>query len=389
LKVLLITGGAPHYEQGLISGLVQNGVKVHVIGGEELETGQILGHPSVEFQNLRGRNYSKRSAFGKVWLILTYYYRLLTIVLSKNCKLIHIQWPYKLAFLDQTIFPLFYRIIGKRVIFTAHNIDQDARDKKSSIKNKIALWTLYNAVHHIIVHTDLMKAELIASFRVNAAKISVIPHGLMTAVPEVGLTREAVRRSFGIGETAPTILFFGMISPYKGLSYLIDALPLIRRKLPAIQTIIGGRIKDCPDYWTRIERSIQEERLAPQLKMRLEHIPDEEVEAFFKCADLLVMPYTSIFQSGVLFLGYRFGLPIVATDVGSLKEDIVDGQTGFVTKAGDAKALAETIIRFFESELYRDLPALRERIKSFAEARYSWDTIGKKTRELYEAVAHV
>ena len=66
-----------------------------------------------------------------------------------------------------------------------------------------------------------------------------------------------------------------------------------------------------------------------------EFIPDEETEIYFKAADVLVLPYRHIYQSGVLFLGYSFGLPVLAADVGSLKDEIVEGKTGFVFRPED------------------------------------------------------
>ena len=80
---------------------------------------------------------------------------------------------------------------------------------------------------------------------------------------------------------------------------------------------------------------------------RIEYIPDEETELFFKAADVLVLPYTRIFQGGVLFLGYGFGLPVIASNVGSLREEIVEGKTGFVFKARDSSDLAGIIGKYF------------------------------------------
>ena len=62
--------------------------------------------------------------------------------------------------------------------------------------------------------------------------------------------------------------------------------------------------------------------------LKIEYVPDAETEVYFKAADVLALPYTHIFQSGVLSLGYGFGLPVIAADVGSLKEEIIEGKTG-------------------------------------------------------------
>jgi D-inositol-3-phosphate glycosyltransferase len=116
---------------------------------------------------------------------------------------------------------------------------------------------------------------------------------------------------------------------------------------------------------------------------RVEHVPDEETELYFKAADVLILPYTRIFQSGVLFLAYSFGLPVIAADVGSLKEEIVEGKTGFVFKPQNSSDLASVISKYFESELFRNLETRRAEIKEYANERYSWDKVAAITTVVY------
>jgi len=101
-------------------------------------------------------------------------------------------------------------------------------------------------------------------------------------------------------------------------------------------------------------------------------VPDEESELYFKAADILVLPYTRVSQSGVLFLGYAFGLPAIATDVGGLRDDIIEGETGFLCRAGDPDDLADTIQAYFGSDLYANLETRRKQIQHFANERNSW-----------------
>src|SRR6185436_14841474 len=117
--------------------------------------------------------------------------------------------------------------------------------------------------------------------------------------------------------------------------------------------------------------------------LRMEFIPDEEMELYLKAADVTVLPYTRIFQSGVLFLAYSFGLPVIASDVGSLREDVVEGETGFICKPEDSLDLAKTIERYFSSNLYRDLDRRRGHIREYVRERHSWDTVGERTRSVY------
>lgn len=85
-------------------------------------------------------------------------------------------------------------------------------------------------------------------------------------------------------------------------------------------------------------------------------------------------------------LGYNFGLPVIATDVGSFREDIIEGQTGFICKAEDPEELAHKINEYFQSDLYANLESNRKKIIEYAADKYSWETIGKMTCDLYSRV---
>lgn len=118
--------------------------------------------------------------------------------------------------------------------------------------------------------------------------------------------------------------------------------------------------------------------------MKIEYIPDEQVEVFFKSSDVLMLPYKFIYQSGVLFLSYSFGLPVIATDVGSLREEIIEGETGFICKPEDPQDLSEKIDLYFKSELFKNLEKNRKIIKEYANERYSWYKVGEITHGVYK-----
>src|SRR5207248_9545054 len=180
-----------------------------------------------------------------------------------------------------------------------------------------------------------------------------------------------------------TLLFFGNIAPYKGLEYLISALTKLLNNDQRYRLIIVGNPKGSDEYWKQIHEAISGNGIRDRVSERIEYIPDEETELFFKASDALILPYTRIFQSGVLFLGYSFGLPAIAADVGTLKEEIIEGQTGFVFKAQDSADLAKVIGKYFESELYRNLEIRRQEIKEYANERYSWNKVAAITTAVY------
>jgi D-inositol-3-phosphate glycosyltransferase len=386
VRITLITGGAPHYEAGLIAGLIEHNIIVDVIGGDDLVNTPVLRHPQVCFRNFYGKSQQGTALWRKVLRLITVYLKLFAHAARSDARLIHIQWPYKLVFFDRTVLNLYYKALRKKIVFTAHNVDAAARDGKQSWANRVSLRFHYQIMDHIIVHTERMKAELMSVYNVNASKVSVIPHGIMSAVPESALERSDARRQLGLSPGDRVLLAFGLISPYKGLEYLVSAMSRIKRAGANCKLLIAGRVKECSAYWQTVCSLIKQEGLEADVISETRHIPDEQIEVYFKAADVLVMPYRNIFQSGVLFLSYRFGLPVIATDVGSFKEDVIQGKTGFVCRVDDPVDLAKTINLYFASELFENLERKRHEIRDYANEQYSWDRIGKMTRAVYEQV---
>jgi glycosyltransferase involved in cell wall biosynthesis len=278
---------------------------------------------------------------------------------------------------------LYYKLLDKKIVLTVHNVNMGIRDSKDSVLNRCTLRVQYRLADHIFVHSDGMKVELIRDFGVPNSQVSVIPFGINNAVPNTGLTRREARQQLDVGEGKKTLLFFGNIAPYKGLEYLVTALQKFVARRNDYLLIIAGRPKNCPQYWDQIRQAIHEDVQEGSVLLREEFIPDEETEVYFKAADVVVLPYRHIYQSGILFLGYSFGLPALAADVGSLKDEIVEGKTGFTFKPEDPMDLATTIERYFESDLYKNLDGRRKEIRDYAADLHSWDTVGRITMSVY------
>jgi glycosyltransferase involved in cell wall biosynthesis len=230
-----------------------------------------------------------------------------------------------------------------------------------------------------------MKSELLKDFGVRERVVSVIPFGINNSVPQTAaLTPRQAKQRLGIGDGERTILFFGRIGPYKGLEFLVAAFQRIVAKNGDYRLIIVGRPKlGGEKYLDEIQRKIKRELKPGRVVQRIEFVPDEETEVYFKAADVLVLPYTEIFQSGVLFLGYSFGLPVIASDVGSLREAVVEGRTGLLCKPCDPVDLARAIETYFASDLYKGLSERRQEIRDYANRRNSWDVVGELTRDVY------
>lgn len=195
------------------------------------------------------------------------------------------------------------------------------------------------------------------------------------------LSREVAREQLQIGAGEEILLFFGFIRKYKGLKHLLRAMPAILKERPKVHLLIVGEFfeGDKQDYMDLIK-----ETGIPQGALTLVdgYMPDKEVEPYFAASDLVVLPYESATQSGVVQIAYGFEKPVIATAVGGLPEVVLDGQTGFVTPPLDDAALAQAIVRFF---VENKADEFQEAIRREAH-KYSWDRMNETVEELYRSV---
>jgi D-inositol-3-phosphate glycosyltransferase len=383
-RISLLTGGRDKpYALGLVMALAAAGIQIDFVGSDELDSPELRGNPQISFLNLRGDQNVEAGLLPKMARVLVYYFRLISYAATARPKIFHILWNNKFEYFDRTLLMLYYKCLGKKIIFTAHNVNICERDGNDSFLNRLSLKIQYRLCDHIFVHTEKMKDKLVSAFAVPEKKVVVIPLGINNTVPNTTLTRLEARLRLGLDEADQVILFFGSIAPYKGLEYLVAAFAAISKRNSPYRLVIAGKPKGRPDYWTELQDLIAGSGVSGRIVQKIEFVPDAETEVFFKAADVLVLPYKHIFQSGVLFLGYSFGLPVIAADVGSLKEEIVEGKTGFVFESKNAGALMVALKNYFESDLYEQLNFRRREIQGFANDRYSWSKVVAITTAAY------
>jgi glycosyltransferase involved in cell wall biosynthesis len=384
ISVALLTGGGDRpYVFGLATELISKRVIVDLIGSDDLDSPEFHGKSEIRFLNLRGDQNTNTSFARKAFRVLSYYARLIRYAATAEPKIFHILWNNKFQSFDRTLLMLYYKILGKKTVLTVHNVNTRKRDAKDSTLNRLTLRIQYQLADHIFVHTEQMKFELSNGFGVPYSRISVIPFGINNAVPNTCLSRAEARQRLGLRDGEKAILFFGNIAPYKGIEYLTSAFQKVKSQHDDYRLIIAGWPKNCDAYWVAVRESVSQEIKSGKVVVRAEYIPDSETEIYFKAADVLALPYKYIYQSGVLFLGYSFGLPVLAADVGSLKDEIVEGKTGFVFKPENPTDLATTIERYFASELFANLNDRRREIADLANEQHSWDVVGRITMGVY------
>jgi len=385
VKIGLLTGGFDKpYVYGLATALAAKGAFIDLVGGDAVDCPEFHTSMHVNFLNFRHKPSKDEGLIRKVTSVLSFYARLIQYAAVSKAKILHIIWNNKIYFLDRTLLMLYYKMLGKKLVFTAHNINAGVRDSSDSFVNRLTLKTQYRLADHIFVHTEKMKGELIKDFGIRESAITVIPFGINNAVPDTDLTPRDARRRLGISEGEKTLLFFGNIGTYKGLEYLVAAFQEVLKSIPDSRLIIAGKLRgDAQKYANEIFETIDRDIKPGRVLRRIEFVPDEETEIYFKAADAFVLPYKFVAQSGVLCLGYSFGVPAIATDVGSLREDIVEGETGFLCRPCDSASLASTIERYFHSDLYQNVESRRLHIRAYANEHHSWDVVAERTLNVY------
>jgi glycosyltransferase involved in cell wall biosynthesis len=221
----------------------------------------------------------------------------------------------------------------------------------------------------VIVHSEHGSARLQADFGVSAERLHVIPHGafdyLTRREHEVPLPAE-LREVRG-----PVILAFGLIRPYKGTEVLLEAF----RRLEGAELWVVGMPRMAMEELRELAQ-----RAPGTVRFVDRFVTDPEIPAFMRRADLVVLPYRNIEQSGVLYTALAFGRPLVLSSVGGFPEIAEQGAARLVPPE-NPDALAEVLRELLADRSARD--ALADAATRAAATTYSWDRIGEETMALY------
>jgi glycosyltransferase involved in cell wall biosynthesis len=259
-------------------------------------------------------------------------------------------------------------------LITAH----DVLPREAGPGQRAGQRKLYDRMDAVIVHSEHGAARLLDEAGVDADKVHVIPHGVfheLAALEPAPLPAEVggVERPPGGG---PIALCFGLIRPYKGLDVLLDAWR--RAELPAgAELWIAGR--------PRMDVEPLRAASPPSVRWIARFVSDAELAALFRAADLAVLPYREIDQSGVLYTALAFGTPLLLTEVGGFPEVAPTGAAELVPP-GDPDALAQALGALLGDPARRAALAEAARRAGAPDGPYGWDAIARRTLALYVAL---
>ncbi|MCR5421501.1 MAG: glycosyltransferase [Lachnospiraceae bacterium] len=286
------------------------------------------------------------------------------IVKMKPDKVI-IQWwhPY---------FAPCYRIMISRlkragipVTYICHNVFPHERFPLDKQLTAMALKKADNYILHANGEVkDLLSIKKDADYKVQV-------HPTYSAFNFENMDSDTARNRLGIDKTIKLMLFFGFVREYKGLKHLLNAVSILKERyyedaeeMPVLY-VVGDFDGNKDEYLAIIENK----SIGNMVRIIDGYVPDKEVEKYFSAADLVVLPYESATQSGIVQIAYGFKKPVIVTDVGGLPEVVEDDVTGMIVKAFDDEALAGAIYKYFKEDKKASYTGgIKER-----EYRFSWD----------------
>lgn len=251
---------------------------------------------------------------------------------------------------------------SRPVVLTAHDVlPREPRRGQLDGQRR-----LYDRVDAVVVHSEHGRARLRDELGVDPAKLHVIPHGAfehLTCAP-----REPPLAPELAAVEKPVVLLFGLMRPYKGIDVALEAW----RGIEQAELWIVGR--------PRMDIAPLRAAAPPGVRWVPRFVVDAELAAYFRRADLVVLPYRQIDQSGVLFTALAFGKPLLLSAVGGFPEVAATGAAELVP-AGDAAALHGALVRLLADASAR--ARLAAAARAAAAGPYAWDGIARRTLALY------
>ncbi|MBI5403558.1 MAG: glycosyltransferase family 4 protein [Ignavibacteriae bacterium] len=273
--------------------------------------------------------------------------------------------------MDATLILINYFLRKKNRVFTIHDVKLHTGEKDREVLNAAETYVkwILKSRYQVILQNRTDYDEVLETFPDKENKINLIPFKCLS-----------IFRNFydenAIKEVSD-ILFFGRISPYKGLKYLVESIDEVRRKYPEVRVLVAGS--------GEIDKDIPKEKLNGNFIIYNRYITNEEMAGFIANTKIVVCPYTDATQSGVVMTSFAFGKPVIASAVGGFPEVIIDGKTGLLVPPADTGKLSDAIIRLLSDK--KILTAMSDNINQKCENGFlSWDSITNDAVKVYEKV---
>lgn len=273
---------------------------------------------------------------------------------------------------DSAQHPVFHYFLQKYPsVYSIHDYEPHSGESNAyhRIKNRFFKHYLFEVSQALIVHSHYSREIILKKSKLDPSTLFVTYFAPFNYY--YNYTEKPVREEF------PTILFFGRISPYKGIRYFCEAIPEIHRKFPYTRFVVLGRGTFDFDIQYYIDRY--------PLSVINAYIDNQTLADHIRKASLTILPYTDATQSGVIMTSFTFDKPVIATRVGGLPEVIQEGETGVLVEPKDPVDIAEKLCNLLDQpERIREMQHRVATMKLRTDIPYAnWENVANETLKAY------
>jgi len=370
MKIVLIgtafpmRGGIAHYVALLYKYLQKNGHEVHVLAFKRQ-------YPAIFFPGKTQADESQElipvestpilDSIGPFSWIKAYFW----IKKIKPDLLVFKYWMPFFAPCYAVVAWMSKRFLGARSLYVCDNIIPHEKKPFDILLTRLGL----KFIDHFIVQSKSVREDLL-HFHPDA-DYKEVPHPVYEIFPPA-VSKDIAKKELGIIDSK-VILYFGFIRKYKGLRYLVEAMPEIL-KTENVKLVICGEFYEGRE---EILTLISKLGLSGNILLADKFIPNEAVGTYFCAADLVVLPYVTATQSGIVQIAYNYDKPVIVTRVGGLPEVVIHEKTGFVAEPESAQSIADNILRFYAEKREVEFSANVKEEKK----KYSWDRMAEAVGE--------
>ena len=247
------------------------------------------------------------------------------------------------------------------VIAICHNVTpHESHPFSTALRNRF-----FRSVSKFVVHSEQDQRTLERA-RPGCSVVRVF-HPAYQLFGDAALERGTARARLQLPASSKILLFFGHVRRYKGLDTLLHSLPRVLQEID-LRLVIAGEFYEPLEKYRSMIRDLGLDR---HVIIHARYVANEDVSLYFSAANLLVAPYRTATQSGVVPTAYCFNLPVITTAVGGLRDVVKHGRSGFLVNPEDPAGLARSIVDYFRGDCEAEF---RRHIEEF-KSQFSWGGI--------------
>ena len=377
MKIALIEpvgghGGMEIYDYGVSSALAHLGNQVHFYTSDKTTLYSFHCNVMVKryFQGIFSPSFILRRVLNLVVSLFKTFVDIISI-------------RFDVIYLHTFTFSIFEFLLLLFSFFSCRKVIVNVHDPMplggSNSKILVYFFSLFFSSSKVLISTHTSYSSKILKSIFPNSNISLMPHSDIDFIHDSKFSKSSAKSKLQVSDSDLLILLFGQIKPTKGVDTLLLAWPAIVEVIPNAKLLIKGRCwrNDCSKYISLIDSL----GVSDSVLFDNSYVNDSDVPLLFSASDLVVLPYTRIYSSGVLIRALGYGSSVIVSDQPAFTEIITDGINGLVFSTGDPVSLSSAVISYLSSKSLQTKISTNSAV--FTHSHFSWDVVGVKMNKIF------